>query len=120
MPRGRATPAYLASAAPVREEVHDRQVRGQPGDVVEVVASQPAQLVVVLDGGRHARGHASQPHGHGEGLTEGPPPAGERPTHLLAQLDLDAELLAHLAVQGFLRGLPRVNLAAGELPAARE
>ena len=50
---------------------------------------------------------------------ERPPATLERARHLLPQPHLDAQLLAHLAVQRLLGRLARVDLAAGELPAAR-
>src|SRR6476620_4049130 len=109
-----------AGSAHQRDEgVHDGQVRGQPGHGIQLVGGQDPQRVVVLQGLGLPGGDDGQPDGHGVALAQRPRPL-QRALDDPAEADLDPELLGDLAVQRLDGVLPRLDLAAGELPAAGE
>ena len=103
----------LAVEQPVLQRGDERPVRLEPVDLVEVLRGQPAQLVVVVTGPRL---------GVDEPAHRDPEQMG-RPDRLVTvepavDHDRAAELLADLADQRVARRLPRLDLAARELPPA--
>ena len=103
-------PAVQEQVAQLGEE---RQVGREPGDLVELLGTQPAQRVVLVRD-RLTSGEL------GDGDPQGVPRlhvlgARQHPGHP----DLAAELLPDLAHHRVLRLLPRLDLASGELPLSR-
>src|SRR4051812_45869208 len=76
----------------LEQGTHDRDVGRQPVDVQPLARAQQPQLVVVLDRGRYAAHHADAPHPHPVRRCHRPA-VSLRAGQLLADLDLDAELL---------------------------
>ncbi len=104
----------LAVEQPRPERLHEADLAGQPVDVAELLRCQPAHRVVL---GRH-RLALDQP----ADVRAQQPPLGDRDRvgQLLADLDGAAQLLGHLSRQRLLGRLPRLHLAAGQLPPAGE
>src|SRR5690606_39185502 len=105
---------------PRPQRIDHRSIADQPRHVVQLVDGQPPQLVVVLQGLWLPQRDRPPQREAVAGDAQGPPTLGQRPRDRLAVAYADTQLLAQLTVERVDRQLAALDLATGELPAARQ